>query len=408
MKPHSLALLLVFVATSAKADWLNFRGPGGSGYDSSASDLPSHLDDSTLAWKVPLPGRGLGSAILVNDKVFVTASSGPEQRQLHVICFSAADGSQIWERRFWATGRTMTHKKTCVAAPTPASDGKRLYALYSTNDLICLDLSGNLVWMRGLTLDYPNASNSLGMSSSPIVVGKTLVAQIENDSESFAAGFDVYNGLNRWKIDRPKAANWTSPTVLSLGEEQVVALQSSKGVLGVTPATDSPIFEFAAGAATIPSSAAAGDRLYVPSNGLTSLTVATDGSDPIKHWTESAQRPGTSSPLVVGDRVYVINNAGVLNCANRETGERLWRIRLEPESEEKIPVGDFSGSPVAGADGTLYLFSENGIGFVIDVTGEEGVIISYVELGETILATPSLDQGALYIRSDEHLWKFQK
>lgn len=406
MKAILTATLLLLAAGATRADWLNFRGPSGSGFSPEAGDLPTVLSESTLAWKVPLPGRGLGSAIVVGDKVFVTAASGPEQKQLHVICFAAGDGAPVWERRFWATGRTMSHKKTNVAAPTPASDGERIYALFSSNDLLCLDLEGNVIWMRGLTLDYPNASNSLGMASSPIVAGGTLVAQVENDSESFAAGFDLLTGENRWKIDRPKAANWTSPTVLRVGDDEIVALQSSKGILGVVPTTGSEIFRFSGGASTIPSSAAAGDRLYIPSGGLTALSATADGAEPAKLWNESAQRPGTASPLVIGERVFTINNAGVLSCADRDSGERLWRMRLERTEEGAKPVGGFSGSPVAGPDGRLYIFSEAGIGLVVDTTGDEGRIVSDFELGETILSTPSLANGALYIRSDGHLWKF--
>lgn len=408
MKITYLVLCALLLSITAKADWLNFRGPSASGYDPDAAGVPSELSDATLAWKASLPGRGLGSAITVGDKVFLTAASGPDQKQLHVLCFNAADGSPVWERRFWATGRTMSHKKTCVAAPTPASDGERVYAFYSSNDVICLDLDGNLLWLRGLTLDYPNASNSLGMSSSPLIAGKTLVVQVENDSESFAAGLDKINGINKWKLDRPKAANWTSPTILNVEGEEVVALQSSKGVLGVVPDTGSELFNFGSGASTIPSSAPAENSLYIPSGGLTAITVKADGSEPIKLWNESAQRPGTSSPLVIDDKVFVINNAGVLNCANRETGERLWRIRLERSDKSATPVGSFSGSPVAGADGLIYLFSEAGVGLVVDVSGEEGKILSEIELGETILSTASLDKGAVYIRSDGHLWRFGK
>jgi len=404
-------LLLAVLATAAlpltsHADWLNFRGPAGSGHEPSATGVPTELSDETLAWKVPLPGRGLGSPVLVGDRVFLTAASGPDQKQLHVLCFSAADGALLWERRFWATGRTMTHKKTAVAAPTIASDGKSVFALWSSNDLICLDLDGNLQWLRALTLDYPNASNSLGMASSPIVAGDTLVAQIENDSESFAAGFDVATGENKWKIDRPKAANWTSPTLIEIDEQPVVALQSSKGILGVLPSTGSPIFQFEGGASTIPSSAAADGRLYIPSNGLTALQPGANGGDPEKLWNESAQRPGTASPVVIGDRVYIINNAGVLSCADLETGERLWRIRLERSEEDATPIKAFSGSPVAAGNGHLYIFSETGVGLVIDVSGDEGRIVCDFDLDDTILATASLDTGAVYIRSDKAMWKF--
>ncbi|MCB1229381.1 MAG: PQQ-binding-like beta-propeller repeat protein [Verrucomicrobiae bacterium] len=392
-----LGLCLLLSASTAHADWRQFRGPEGNGYVEGNENLPIELSQETMAWKVALPGRGLGSPIIVGDRVFVTAASGPEQKQLHVLCFDNADGSLLWQRNFWATGRTMCHNKTCVAAPTPASDGQHLYALWSSNDLICLDLEGNLIWTRGLTLDYPNASNSLGMASSPIVVGDTLVAQIENDSESFAAGFDLATGANKWKIDRPKAANWTSPVPMKSGEQLVVALQSSEGILGVLPATGSEIFEFDKGAATIPSSAADGDTLFIPSNGLTAIKPSENGEKPTELWNESAQRPGTSSPLITDDRVYTLNSAGVLSAADLNSGERLWRARLK---------GPFAGSPVASDNHHLYIFNEQGVGQCVDLSDPEGKIVSEIELGETILGTPSLSDNALYIRSDGHLWKF--
>ncbi|MBU6179650.1 MAG: PQQ-binding-like beta-propeller repeat protein, partial [Verrucomicrobia bacterium] len=368
MKPLLLlSLSLALPLSSLRADWLNFRGPAGSGFDPGIATTVGELAEKTLAWKAALPGRGLGSPIVVGDKVFVTAASGPEQQQLHVLCFSAKDGTPLWERRFWATGRTMSHNKTNVAAPTPASDGERIYALYSSNDLVCLDLDGDLVWMRGLTLDYPNASNSLGMASSPIVVGDTLVAQIENDSESFAAGFDLLTGMNKWKLDRPKSANWTSPTVLNMEGESIVALQSGEGVVGLVPSTGSTVFSIPEKASTIPSAAASGDELFIPANGLTVMKLGGAGEEPKKVWNQTNQRPGTPSVLVGPEKLFLINNAGVLTCASRRDGTVAWEIRLK---------GPFSGSPVAGGDGKLYIFSEQGVGQVVDTSGEKGVVAS--------------------------------
>jgi outer membrane protein assembly factor BamB len=398
MKPLLLlSLSLALPLSSLRADWLNFRGPAGSGFDPGIATTVGELAEKTLAWKAALPGRGLGSPLVVGDKVFLTAASGPEQQQLHVLCFSAKDGTPLWERRFWATGRTMSHSKTNVAAPTPTSDGERIYALYSSNDLVCVDLDGDLVWMRGLTLDYPNASNSLGMASSPIVVGDTLVAQIENDSESFAAGFDLLTGMNKWKLDRPKSANWTSPTVLNKEGESIVALQSGEGVVGLVPSTGSRVFSIPEKASTIPSAAASGDELFIPANGLTVMKLGAAGEEPKKVWNQTNQRPGTPSVLVGPEKLFLINNAGVLTCASRRDGTVAWEIRLK---------GPFSGSPVAGGDGKLYIFNEQGVGQVVDTNGEKGVVTSEIELGETILSTPALDGKALYIRSDGHLWKF--
>ncbi len=401
MKNRPLLFLLaagpLLASAPAQAEWHRFRGPNGNGYIAGNSGVPSRLEAETLAWKTPLPGRGLGSAIVIGDRVLVSAASGPHQDKLEVLCLSNNDGSILWRRAFWATGRTMCHKKTCVAAPTPTTDGENVYVLWSSNDILSLDLDGNLRWMRGLTLDYPNASNSLGMASSPLIVGDTLVAQIENDSESFAAGFDLETGANKWKIERPKAANWTSPVTMKFGGQTIVALQSSKGVTGVSASTGSALWNFSRGASTIPSSAAAGDTLIVPSRGLTALKPNAKGGEPASLWSQKTQKPATGSPLITGDRYFFINSAGVLTAADRQTGDRLWRIRVK---------GPFSGSPVSCDNGHLYLFNEKGLAQVVDLSGEEGRVVSEFELGETILGTASIAGNAIFIRSDQTLWKF--
>jgi outer membrane protein assembly factor BamB len=97
------------------------------------------------------------------------------------------------------------------------------------------------------------------------------------------------------------------------------------------------------------------------------------------------------------DTIYFTNSAGVLTAADRKTGKRLWRIRMK---------GPFSGSPVACQNGHLYFFNEEGLGQVVDITGDTGEVVSEFDLGETILATPSISRNSLYIRSDQTLWKF--
>ena len=168
---YAFAALLTLTLTSFASDWPQFRGPDSTGIAADAT-IPAKLK---IDWTAALPGRGLASPIVVGGKVFITCSSGPKQQRLHVICFNADTGAKIWERQLQATGRTMSHPKTSVAAGTPCSDGRRVFALWSCNDLAAFDLDGNLLWVRGLTADYPNASNSLGMASSPIVIGDTVV-----------------------------------------------------------------------------------------------------------------------------------------------------------------------------------------------------------------------------------------
>lgn len=382
-----LCLALASVVNAARADWLQFRGPNSAGVSTETKAPASTLK---VAWSADLPGRGLSAPIVVGNKVFVTCASGPEQATLHVFCFDAASGKALWERQLKATGRTMTQSKTCVAAPTPCSDGQTVFALYSSNDLFAFDLDGNLRWLRGLTYDYANASNSLGMAQSPIIVDGTLVVQSENDSESFAAGLDLTTGRNKWKVDRPKAANWTSAVVVS---DKVVALQSSKGVLGVEASSGKTLWNYSDGASTIPSSAVSGGVIYAPSNGITALQP--DAGSVTQLWRNEQLKPGTASSLVIGDKLYVVNAAGVLVQAATKDGSTAWKLRLK---------GPFSGSPVAVGT-SVYIVSERGVLQSIDTTAPEGKVVQEIDLAQTVLSTPAIADGALYVRSDGKLWK---
>ncbi|WP_166825957.1 outer membrane protein assembly factor BamB family protein [Thalassoroseus pseudoceratinae] len=396
MRLHTLLTLLVLgSATIAQADWRQFRGNDGDGV-AEDSKAPASLEES--AWEVDLPGRGLSGPIVVGEKVFVTASSGPQQDKLHVLCFDQESGDQLWERKFWATGRTGSHKKMCNATPTPCSDGEHIYAFFSSNDLIALDLEGNLLWYRGLTYDYPNASNSLGMSSSPVVVAGTVVCQVESDAEAFAVGVDATTGEERWKIARPRKANWTSPCVYAADSDKpLVLLQSSEGLTAVEPKTGETVWQYTDGASTIPSSVVSADIIYVPSNGITALRPIAASSAPEITWQEGGLSPSTPSPLVYQGRIYTVNRSGALTCANIETGKREWQLRLR---------GPFSSTPVA-ADGKLYFFGERGDAQIVEPGEKRGKVVSEKKFDATFLASPAISQNAVFVRSDEHLWKIK-
>ncbi|WP_339733011.1 PQQ-binding-like beta-propeller repeat protein [uncultured Gimesia sp.] len=398
MKNESFKLLLPLIAIGlcCGADWPQFRGPLTNNVATSDAP-PSKVDQESIAWTADLEGRGASGPIVVGDKVFITSTTGFKEDQLHVLCFDLKTGKRLWERQFWATGRTQCHTKMCVATPTPASDGKRIFATFSSNDVVCLDLDGNLLWIRGLSHDFPNASNSLGMASSPIVVGETLIVPVENDDDSFTTGLDVKTGIARWKIKRPRVANWTSPSILkSSGEgETLVLLQSNDGVDAIYPQTGETAWQYEEGASRIPSTTVGDNVLYIPSKGLTALVPGSSSEPPKVLWSEQKLSPSTASPLVYQKRIFTVNRAGVLTCGNPENGEVVWRLRLK---------GPFSATPIAAAN-HLYLVSEKGLLQVVQLGEEKGEVTGEIDLKETILATPAIADNSLFLRSDKHLWK---
>ena len=191
--------IAIALATNIQADdWSHFRGDGGVSVGNAS--LPKTFGEKeNIAWKIDLPAKGASSPIVVGNKVIVTCSGGDKQDQLYTVCVDATTGKKLWTQKFWATGRCFVHPLSANAAPTPASNGEHVLVFFSSNDLACLDLDGNLLWYRGLAVDHPKAGNDVGMASSPAVKDGVVVVQIECQGDSFAAGLDFAVDHRQWQ-----------------------------------------------------------------------------------------------------------------------------------------------------------------------------------------------------------------
>lgn len=391
-----LLVLFVLSAPAARAaDWPQFRGPEGRGY-SDEKNLPVKWSKTEgLRWTADLPGRGLSAPVIAGDKVFVTASSGYRECRLHVLCFDAASGKKLWERQFASTGNTQCHPKSCMAAPTPVTDGKNVYALFATADLVAFDGDGNLLWYRSLVGDYPNITNQVGMAASPILAKDTLIVPMENAVDSFVAGIDIKTGANRWKLDRPRDINWITPTLVTANGKADVVFQSGAGVFGLDPQTGDRRWSGPPDVkgSTIPSPVPGPDgSVLIPGGGLTALKPGPDGVTPETLWKSAKLGSGTASPLYYKGRVYGLSNVGAV-ALDAKNGEQLWTQRV---------TGPFSASPVIG-DGKLYVVNEKGVVSVLGL-GDKPEVLATNDMGATILATPAIAGGAIFLRSDGHLW----
>jgi outer membrane protein assembly factor BamB len=398
--PRITLLILCFLPLFSAADWKQFRGPNGASV-SKANSPPEKWDDTeNVAWKTELPGRGPSSPIVVGERVYVTCSSGARQDRLIVMCFDARSGETIWRREFWATGRTLTHPSSAVAAPTPASDGQRIFAFYSSNDLICLDLDGNLQWYRGLAFDYPKAGNDAGMASSPVVVGDTVVVQVESQGDAFAVGIDTSTGESRWRVDRDRVANWSSPIAFPqpIDGKLAVLLAGSQALVAIDARSGQELWKYETSCHSIASPAVDSNRIFVPSAGLTVLELGEGASTPSLLWQSNKVNPNQASPIVDGERVLAMNNAGVLTCAESKTGKLLWQLRVG---------GTHWSTPVLSGD-LLYCLSQDGDARVIRIGADKGEVLHTIKVGETLQGSPAFADGALYFRSDRHLWKIAK
>lgn len=394
-----VAVLMFGVASIAIADdWSQFRGSGGMSV--AQGKVPKSFDNSTnIAWKVSLPAKGASGPIVVGDRVIVTCSGGDKQDQLYTVCLDAKTGKELWKQEFWATGRCYVHPLSANAAPTPASDGKHVYAFYSSNDLACMDLDGNLKWYRGLAVDFPKAGNDVGMSSSPVVADGVVVVQVECQGDSFAMGLDAETGKTIWTQERPRVGVWSSPIVSEVNGKSFVVLQSKDSFDVLDIKTGNRVFKSEGQVSTISSAAAKSGRLFVPVNGTTAYSMTADGSLK-EEWNNKTIRPSSMSTVVHNNILFTINRAGGLFAFDAGNGQPIGKARV-------ISGSGLWATPVV-CDNHMYIFEQGGTAYVVDLKdGKAPKVVHEHSFGkdEVFLGSPAIADNAMYVRSDKSIWK---
>jgi outer membrane protein assembly factor BamB len=376
------------------ADWSQFKGPNATGV-SAEKDLPVKWGkDAGVKWKTKLPARGVSSPVVAGDRVYVTCSSGNRDDRLHVLCFDAATGRQLWHRTLQATGGTGCHPKSCMAAPTPVADETGVYALFATADVAAFDKDGSLRWYRSLVGDYPTITNQVGMAASPVLVKDRLIVPMDNSGESFLAAVDTKYGKNVWKAERPREINWVTPLVRTVGDKTEVLFDGPTGLTSYDAETGEKRWAYKGSRGSIPTAALDGDTLYMPVGGTTAVRLGPGGVVGDPQWKSNGVQSGMASPLAYAGKVFATSGQGFISCADAKTGKELYKERTK---------GAYSASAVAG-DGKVYCTNETGITTVLDAKSDTFEVLATNDIGEEVLGTPAIANGCLFIRTDKHLW----
>lgn len=389
-------LSTIFLVPSLSAsDWLQFRGPNGSSRNADSNCPPVIDAEQTIAWKKDLPGKGPSGPIVVGDRVYLTCSGGDKQDQLYTICFDKNSGEKVWQRRLWATGRCFCHPLSANAAPTPTSDGEHIYVFFSSNDLACYDLDGNLKWFRGLAYDHPRAGHDTGMSSSPVLCNNLVIVQVENQGDSFAAGINKQTGETIWEVKRDAEASWSSPLVIKSDGDRpdVVLMVSQARVSCLNAASGETIWEKEGPCNPIVSPILANQLILLPINGTTAYQIGSDGSLN-EIWNSPQMRPTNASYVCDDTTIYTLDRTGVVTASELQTGKRGWKARVG---------GSYWSTPVL-AGGYLFFFNQDGEANVVD-TKDEGKVVSTCKFEGSFLASPAISDDAIFIRTDEQLMK---
>jgi outer membrane protein assembly factor BamB len=394
LKMSSAGLAFAVVFGVQGADWNQFRGPAGNGISPDTAVPTKWGAKEGILWKTSLPGRGLSCPVIVGDILYLTACSEREGSRLHVLAFDTKTGKELWRRSILATGGTACHPTTSMAAPTPIATDKGVVALFATADLVAYSPEGDLLWCRSMVGEDPNITNQVGMASSLALHKDTVMVEMETASSSFICGVDLATGREKWRHPRGKGVNWTSPMVVKQKGVEVALFLAPNGLTACEPSTGKVLWNYSATpGGSIQSPTTDGEMIFSPGSPLVALKPAETGTTPEVAWKSNKASGTYCSPVVYQGKLYGVSSIGI-NCLDAATGKEVWVHRVK---------GPFAGSPLA-VDGKIYLVTEDGTTVVLKAGTAQPEVLASNKLGETIMCTPAIANGKIFMRSDSTLW----
>lgn len=416
MFPRLLLLVFVcsfsFLVSAGEKEWPQFCGPTGQGI-SAATEVPVRWSGTEgLAWKVEVPGSGWSSPVLSDGKIYLTAAvpdASTGDTSLRALCLSAKDGSVLWNTEVSRPDPgavAAMHRKNSPASATAIVEGGKVYVHFGHMGTAALDLEGKVLW-RQTALGYQPTH---GNGGSPVLVEGKLIFSADGDPDPFVAALHAETGELAWKTPRNTPArkrfSFSTPLAIQVGGETQVISPGSGFVGAYAPADGRELWRagYGEGYSVIVRPVFAHGLLFVSSSYNTPWVYAIrpegakgDVTETNIAWKYRKGAPNTPSMVVAGDELYFVSDNGIATCADARTGQIHWAERLG---------GDFSASPVA-AEGRIYFQNEVGVGFVVKA-GRTFELLSKNELGERTLASPAIVDGAIYLRSEKHLWRIAK
>lgn len=417
------------VPSSLAEDWPQFRGPNGSSL--SPSELPiSWTPTENLAWKVPLPGPGVSSPIVVGSKVIVTCYSGygldrqnpGEINNLmrHVVCFDARSGKQLWqadvkaempEDPFTGIG-VVAHG---YASHTPVSDGKNVYVFFGKSGALAFNLEGKQLWQTQLGKESDPAR--WGSSSSPILYKDVLIVTASAESQAIV-GLDTKTGKELWRQEASGLDNvWGTPILSQSGTGRTeLVLCVPQELWGLDPQTGKLMWYAKATEADQASTTPyvhEGVVYAVTGRGGGSIAVRAGGSGDVtaSHVAWSGRETSRfASPLGYKSKLFLVSG-DTLSVVDETNGEKLKQVRLQGGSNRGggMMGGTDYPSPIIAGD-KLYYLKGNGETFVFDTSGEfQQLSVNLVTTDtESFGGSPAVSDGRLFLRSNKHLYCITK
>ena len=390
------------------ADWPQFRGPTGQGHAPDTA-VPAGVERDR---ERDLAGSGGRSWLVIagrRRRPHLADDRGDRfQRQaasLRLLAYDAETGANTLDVEVFGSDETyLLNPKNSFASPTPVldPDGERVYVHFGATGTAAVSTGGDVLWRTR----FPYISQH-GNGGSPILHDGRLVVSIDGYDTAYLVAVDARTGEERWRSTRPDPVSqaYSTPLVIRVDDREQIFNVSAFRASGHDPETGREIWSvrYPNGFSNVPRPIYGHGLVYL-STGFqtpTLLAVRADGEGDVTRshvaWRLRRGAPLTPSPILVGDELYMVTDFGIATCVDALTGDIHWQQRLG---------GNHSASPVF-VNGRIYFQNEEGVTTVL-APGTDFRVLARNRLDGVTLASMAVADGALFIRTDAHLYRIEE
>ena len=425
-KKHYLYLLPILLSIgyaepTLKDQWPEFRGPNGNGIVVGERGLPTTWsEEKNIAWKTKIDGKAWSSPVVWDDQIWITNSSA-DGKLMEGICINKKDGKIKYRLSLFSneTVEPLGNNVNSYGSPSPVIEKDAVYIHFGSYGTTAIDTnSGKEIWKR---TDL-ECRHFRGPGSSPIIFQDMLILTMDGVDFQYVIALDKKTGKTKWKTER--STKWddvepdgkirgdgdlrkayTTPTFMKVSGKTIMISPGAKSCFAYNPINGKELWNITySGYSNASRTVIYKDNAIINSGygkpHLISVKIDPSAAGDISgthiNWDIFKRVPKRSSPIIVGDQLYMTTDEGILTCLDAKTGESNWSDRMP---------GHYSASPIF-ADGKLYFFSEMGHCYVI-APGRDYNLISKNKLDSGFMASPAISGKAIYARSKTHLYRIE-
>jgi len=391
----------------AGENWPQFRGPHADGSTRASGLSVTFGETDHVLWKTPVHGKAWSSPVVWDHQIWMTTAA-KDGGELGAVCVDAESGKIIHDVVVFKIDKPQfCHPMNSYGTPTPVIEKGRLYVHFGRYGTACLDTAtAKTLWTRQDFL----CDHFRGPASSPILADGLLFLTFDGVDVQFLVALDKASGKTAWKRDRNITYDtedtdyhkgYSTPALITVGGKPQLISPSAGATIAYVPQTGEEIWRVRSGgmnAAALPlfgnglvyvTSAAGGFQLFAARPGGHG-----DVTDTHVAWKFAKNAPTRPSQILLGERLFMISDGGVISCVNAKSGESVWQKRLG---------GAFSASPLV-AGGHIYFFGEAGEVPVVAAT-DEYKLLANNQLGDGFMASPAIYENSLILRSRTSLYR---